>query len=395
MKFSTNARISDASKSAPHRIARKICILLVSAIIAAALLVTAGPDVAFAAKRDEILIIFNHGSSKSDGRDCYSSPYNRKPKWLKDIDNKMINGLKVKVITPCTGYESGSFPTRNGCGSIWVCERAEKIVDIIEDAISEGYRPRNIFVGGQSAGGWASLLIKRWNPGLFNGVIATAPAFNGRRRSRLCSEPGCQTKVHWKPTKINREIERFWKSKMRLQHDKYLGLGSNHPPDLRALVFAFQCDPFGHPSEYPFAGNESVNQQIFSEEFADIKHIKCVVSDTRYRHYQTRNTPGTQRCLKIKKPKKFSGYRCGPGVESSFYGQILNCPPELKEICGMYQHAGVQRSTAFRDFVASSGIIERFISEHLDNWEPVRIKPEGDSPCSFIKYRAICQQQSN
>lgn len=394
MEFSTNARGSNAGKPAPHSIARKMCIHLVSAFVAVALMVTVGSDVAFAAKRDEILIIFNHGSSKSDGRDCYSSPYNRRPMWLNDIDNKMISGLKVTVITPCTGYESGRFPTRNGCGSIWVCQRAEKIVDKIKEAIAEGYQPKNIFVGGQSAGGWASLLIKRWNPGLFNGVIATAPAFNGRRRSRLCSEPGCKIEAHWKPTKISREIERLWKSKMRRQHDKRLGLGSRNPPVLRALVFAFQCDPFGHPSEYPFSGNRSVKQQIFPREFANIKDIECAVSDTRYRHYQSRKKPGTQRCLPIKEPMKSNKLRCGPGVEARFYGQIRNCPPELSEICGTYQHAGVQRGRAFRDYVVSSGIVEHFIAAHLKNWKPVRLDPEGDSPCSFIKYPAICQQES-
>ena len=82
---------------------------------------------AFGSDREEILIIFNHGSSESDGSDCYGW-FNPRPKWLRKLGRQRINGRKIVVRTPCTGREKGTFAKDQCEGTVWVCQRAKKII---------------------------------------------------------------------------------------------------------------------------------------------------------------------------------------------------------------------------------------------------------------------------
>ncbi len=357
--------------------------------------------------KDDILIIFNHGSADGEGNDCYGRWFNlwpRWPRWLRDINGKEVIGKRIRVETPCSKTSRGTFATNKCVGNVWVCERTNEIIYAITNAVEDGYQPQNIFVGGQSAGGWASLLIKKWNPGLFNGVIATAPAFNGRRRTRLCKSSGCKLKPQWGGERKHREMQRKWNSQMRRQHDKQLGLDPGKNPSLRALVFAFQCDPFGHPDEYPFSGNDDVQMQVFPAALAS-QRIGCAVSCPYYRYRaEEKGNPAVSRCESLDKQmtrfdkrckpliewKPSRKMECGPGDEAPKYGVILNCPPGLEKICGMNQHTQSHRSREFANYIASENVVLEFIEKQLKKPIPENITPVHEKPCDFINMDAIC-----
>lgn len=338
--------------------------------------------------RYEILLIFNHGSSGKYFNDCYWPLVSPRPLWLRKLDGLQIGNKKIRVETPCTDYVENEFPNDFGCGELGVCKRAKAIVERIKWARNRGFAPRNIFVGGYSEGAWATLLIKRWRPELFNGVISIAPAFNGTRAARLCKGKDCSAPR-------SKEHLRNFRSIMRQKHDKRLGLDSTTPPELRALVISFACDPFGRAAELPFATNKSVWMLTFPPEL--VGDIECARPDGRYRHYSEEPTLQTTVCLNptdaalADRGNKLSCWSEEKG--SSNYGRIYNCPPELDHICKLNQHTEVRRTAAFNDFVVSERVVVRFIAEHLESWVP-RIAPiKHGSPCDFVKYPPVCRDE--
>jgi hypothetical protein len=344
-----------------------------------------GPNTSLARPNidDEILFIFNHGSSNKFGLDCYWL-FNSRPMWVKQLDGSLIDGFRVRVETPCTGFETGTQPDDHGCGGeLWVCRRTNKILKEIKKARERGYPPQRIFVGGHSAGGWAALLIKRWNPGLFNGVIVTAPAFEGKRRSRLCLNPVCDLKN-------GDELGKAWKNRLRAQHDNYFVMAAKQGPDLRALVVSFPCDPFGWNSELPFASNRSVKKLTFPELLSG--KIECAQKSARprYRHDKSKS-------MRCEEPKtgKHENLRAGPLCGSSneadgTYAKVLNCPENLKHLCSLNQHTKVHRHPDFNDYLASRGIVQGFIKARLSDWRPSSSAAVSGTPCDFVDYNFYC-----
>ena len=340
---------------------------------------------------DEILILFNHGSSSGDRGDCYGLVFNPPPQWIRKLDGSTLDGKRVRVIYPCTITAANGdslktdYPSDiRGCGDVWVCRRAARIVEMIE-VHSAGYPPSHVFVAGHSAGGWASLLIKRWNPNLFNGVIATAPAFNGDRRRRLCVRPGCD------PTNTDTEKKRKWRSRMREQHERFLTSG----PDLRALVFAFHCDPYGHPHEYRFAN--AVTIYTYPNRIRGT--LRCAVPDTkpRYRHFD-RIGSETWRCEKSRVTSRYDSSKpptCGyDNVDSRHrsIGKIHNCPPSLRASCRLNQHTQMHRDILFHDHLSSTAYVTDFIKRRIADWREIRHAPLGETPCSFVRLQAVCSR---
>lgn len=343
-----------------------------------------GQSVAISASpRDEILFIFNHGSNAKLrlGFDCYYPLVKPRPQWLNDIDGQVVDDRKIRVITPCTGYEAGGLPDEYGCNESWVCNRAVRISEVIEKFRERGYPAQNIFVGGQSAGGWASLLIKRWKPNLFNGVIATAPAFNGKRRGRFCANALCNGEFDDKAN--------MWNSDYRYQHEKRLGLMGASRPDLRALVFTFPCDPYARPAELLFKHNNSVEMRIYPTEIG--KPLSCAKPKQRLRYLTETKQINVDRCDEPKKDITQSGPVCGSGKRGDpTLAMILNCSPNLKGKCERNQHTKTHRSDDFREFIASSRAVLDFIEYHVTHWTPSSISSSERSPCSFLKIPDWC-----
>lgn len=357
-----------------------------------------GPALARSNSSNEILFIFNHGSStnvltevfnKNFGHDCYWL-LNSRPHWVRHLDGKIIGGLRVRVETPCTGTVLGTSHDEDGCGGeIWVCKRIELILQTIEDAKKRGYPPERIFVGGHSAGGWASLLIKRWHPGLFNGVIVTAPAFEGKRSSRQCRHPICDVKPE--NGKKKDEVGKTWKNEMRRQHDTHLAMNAGQPPDLRALVMSFPCDPFGWNSELPFAGNDSVTSLTFPEDLS--AKLQCAQAGKTQRY-----SPGGRKTVRCDEPEKTvprdpgKPAVCGSGQSGDrSYAQVLNCPEHLAHLCALNQHTEVHRQLKFSDYMLSEDVVKAFIETHLDLELSRGAAPNG-LPCDFIDQAKLCRR---
>ncbi|GAH06245.1 unnamed protein product, partial [marine sediment metagenome] len=79
--------------------------------------------------------------------------------------------MQVDFICSRTTSTDGSLQSN-------ICERSRAIRKAI-DQYANTYPRRQIFLAGHSAGAWASLLIKRSDPSAVNGLILTAPAFDG------------------------------------------------------------------------------------------------------------------------------------------------------------------------------------------------------------------------
>ncbi|MEO4043912.1 hypothetical protein AAFN47_20125 [Hoeflea sp. CAU 1731] len=340
------------------------------------------PSPAGASPKSEILFIFNHGSSVHYGADCYIPLLHPRPQWLNDIDNRYIDGLKVRVVTPCTGFERGANPDENGCNQVWVCNRAKFIVWMIERYLAQGYPPEHIFVGGHSAGGWASLLIKRWKPELFNGVIVTAPAFNGKRRSRMCKCVDCTG-----------EPKNKWNSFHRYWHENQLGLMGPGRPDLRALVFTFLCDPYARPAELTFDGNPHVKTEVYPTGLGSSLSCANTPDSKRYRLLEKDRHVSVERCDEPKANNPEEGLACGSGKDDEShpsYATILNCPDGMREICDRNQHTRTHRSDDFRKYIASNRLVIDFLEKRLKDWRPPAPSSHGRTPCSFIDFPKEC-----
>jgi pimeloyl-ACP methyl ester carboxylesterase len=169
-----------------------------------------------------VLVIYNHGSDGTLRRfNCFARP----PFWVEKLGGETIDGRPILFHFPCirtqTDEVEGTLCERG------VCKRAARIQDVVSNCLARGYKSSNIFLAGHSVGAWASLLVKRANPALVNGVIATAPAFDGKREERFCDTPDCL-----EPGARDRGL-------MRLQHDRWLAGGSSSSPELNALVLGF------------------------------------------------------------------------------------------------------------------------------------------------------------
>jgi hypothetical protein len=326
--------------------------------------VTAIADAGTSGRSARILVIYNHGSSQDEPGDCQSR--SSAPKWIRKLEERRVGAKRVKVVYPCTDGVSEDYDPDGGWGELRVCKRAKMISELVEEYVDDGYLREHIFLAGQSAGAWASLLVKRHDPGKLNGVIVTAPAFGGKRSARFCHNKSC------------RPGEPAWAMRhdMRLQHERHLRDFEGRPPQLDAMVFAFHCDRFGWPSELPFDGSTSVEVQTFPDQIEAPKD--CEVPELRW-------FDGEQRavCGKITDVD----YRREPAdFQTCSRKRIAHCPGGLTDLCETDTHKELHRGTAFRDWVFGKGVIDKFIAERIQNWNPPRGDRPQTPPCEFVRY---------
>jgi pimeloyl-ACP methyl ester carboxylesterase len=177
--------------------------------------------VAFSVPPDQqIVIIYNHGISAPQQREPCYMPYNRPPSSLRQLasDHLLVYSL-------CSTSVESPLPSAAGKQ---VYLRKQEISHAIDAFLARGILPRNLFLAGHSNGGWTSLMMARDTDKRFNGVIAFAPAFAGKRKEE--------------------KLFPWWRHKVRPKQVKDM-LGA---PRMDALVFAYENDPYNRPQDLQF-----------------------------------------------------------------------------------------------------------------------------------------------
>lgn len=177
--------------------------------------------------RDSLLVIFNHGSEAEFVADRCAPRGETTPEVVRDLAGARVAGHTVRVFAFCTPSRIGAFHHHSGEGEAKVIARARDIARLVAGFRAAGVPARQIFLFGQSAGAWASLLTAAERPAAIGGVVGFAPAFAGPREERAAG---------------------WWALRERLAARI---AGARHLP---ALLFAFPGDRFEPPEDLAFLG---------------------------------------------------------------------------------------------------------------------------------------------
>ena len=164
------------------------------------------------------IIIYSHGTDRPQKKENCTKSYNQIPKSLK-ILKKADNTFFYYLCSKATdGRQVGSY----------IYKRKNEINEILDQLISAGVKPENIYLAGHSAGGWASLMIMDQVDKKFNSAIVFAPTFSGPR-SEINQYP------KWRKEARPRQIKQMTQAKT-----------------IKALIFAYEDDKFNRPKELNF-----------------------------------------------------------------------------------------------------------------------------------------------
>ncbi len=163
------------------------------------------------------MLIFNHGTARPQRR----HPCRRSsdiPPVVEAVARRMHWRVHYLCSTAVDGDRQGSYTYK----------RAREIERVVDAYRAKGLPAARIFLLGQSAGAWSSLIAARRFGAKFNAVIAFAPAFAGPRY----------------------EAQRYprWRFEIRPRQVKDILQAGR----LRALVFAFPEDVYNRPRELNF-----------------------------------------------------------------------------------------------------------------------------------------------
>jgi len=167
---------------------------------------------------DLTIIIYSHGTSRPQKKENCTKSYNKIPqslKILKKFDNTYFYYLCSKA-------------TDEGVLGSYIDKRKIEINKVLDQLISVGVKPENIFLTGYSAGGWTSLMMMDQVGKKFNSAIVFAPAFAGPR-SEIKKYP------RWRKIERPRQVKEMIKAKI-----------------IKALIFAYEDDAFNRPQELNF-----------------------------------------------------------------------------------------------------------------------------------------------
>lgn len=134
-----------------------------------------------------VLIVYLNGSTSEPKPDpCDTSrPGINIPRTATDLAGKLVSGYRIALFAFCTRTKVGGFNQPDGDGVPKVVRRAEELEHLLHHIADSGIPPERIFVMGQSAGGWAGLLVQRNGHAPYAGLIAFAPAFAGFHGRRI------------------------------------------------------------------------------------------------------------------------------------------------------------------------------------------------------------------
>lgn len=181
----------------------------------------ARPEIYVSRPEHVSVIIYTHGNRRPQRREDCSVWHNGVPPSLRNL-----HGEHILVYYHCsTSIDRPLLPFMAGN---WIFRRAEELEAIVAELRSAGIPSERIYLSGHSAGGWSALMAAREFADQFNGIIAFAPAFAGRRS----------------------EEKRYprWRQKIRPRQINYV----LEAEEIRALVFAYEDDPFERPKDLSF-----------------------------------------------------------------------------------------------------------------------------------------------
>jgi len=196
---------------------------------------------------NNIIVIYNHGSTSEYKKDpCH--PERSQNVWgtplvIRDLSGKSLDGTMIQIFTLCSEIPNGDYNSLTRKGELKVLKRADEITHKIESFIQMGVPPKQIFLAGHSAGGWASLMVLKKNPDMVNSAIVFAPAFAGKFKSRSSG-------WEWVYSEQKKEL-----------------IDSFHLP---ALVYVFQKDPYNRLEDLIFL--ETINGVTMIHYQADYPH---------------------------------------------------------------------------------------------------------------------------
>ena len=163
------------------------------------------------------VVIFSHGIHRPSVEIC--NDFNNKPprSLMALVDNKTL------VYHFCSSaIESPLSPGKQ------VYLRRIEIDHAIDAFLARGIQPKHLFLAGHSNGAWTSLMMMRDVNQRFNGVIAFAPGFSGKRSDV--------------------RIAPWWRNKVRPKQIKEMLKATS----MDALVFSYENDAYNRPQDLQF-----------------------------------------------------------------------------------------------------------------------------------------------
>ena len=176
------------------------------------------PEINLDNGNDLTIIIYSHGTGRPQKKENCTKSYNKIPrslKILKEFENTYFYYLCSKA-------------TDGGVLGSYIDKRKREINKVLDQLISVGIKPENIFLTGYSAGGWTSLMMMDQIEKKFNSAIVFAPAFAGPR-SEIKKYP------RWRKIERPRQVKEMIEAKI-----------------IKALIFAYEDDAFNRPQELNF-----------------------------------------------------------------------------------------------------------------------------------------------
>lgn len=171
--------------------------------------------------QNTIMILWTPGSSENNvvvERECWKGNV---PRVLRGLAGEVIAGKQVLVHGYC------SLAAGNLWAGMSMAEaRAPDIEGVIRQYEQQGVPTRQIFVAGQSMGGWAAVLVAARKKVAIGGIVVTAPA-NGISRTER------RGPSHWAA---------YERQKSALD-----GIAR-----LNGLVYVFHGDPYNSPQDLDF-----------------------------------------------------------------------------------------------------------------------------------------------
>ena len=169
------------------------------------------------------VVVYSHGTVRPQIiEDC--------GRWFNAVPDSV---LALEKSSGTHIYFLCSGATDDGIQGSYIYGRAREIETTLDKLIAAGVPPRNIFLAGHSAGGWASLMMMKNAGRKFNAAIVFAPACCGPR-SEASIYPAWRGQVRPSQVREMLDVERIDALVFGYDDDRF-----NRPEDLRFLTDAF------------------------------------------------------------------------------------------------------------------------------------------------------------
>ena len=169
--------------------------------------------------KDATIIVYMHGTTRSQRPENCGFGYNDVPESFRRLEDELS---QTYIYYLC------SKATDGGVRGSYISKRVVEVNNLLDELILLGVKQQNIFLAGQSAGGWTALMAMKEVGNKFNAALVTAPACCGKR-SESTRYP------EWRKYVRPRQIGEMLAAEV-----------------IRALVFAYPDDAYNRPQELKF-----------------------------------------------------------------------------------------------------------------------------------------------